>query len=252
MIIFTSSKGQNFSPIKPVLQPTEPEFQQKAMELSTLLARLDLASLQSLMGISDSLAKRTQAQILGFAEAECKPALFTYSGEAFRSLDAAGLTSEDLRYAQDHLRILSGLYGVLRPLDLIAPHRLEMGYRLINPAGDTLYPLWRKGITAHLNKAMEKSNCQWLINLASMEYSKVVEKRKLCRPWLDIQFKEESGGTCKSVAIHAKRARGMMANFLIKNQCGTCADISCFSAGGYTFRSELSQRNLLVFTRPLP
>jgi len=252
MIIFTSSKGQDFSPTRSAFVPTEPEFQQKAVELNLLLGQLGLQAMQDLMGISEPLAKKTQQQIHAFANEGCKPALLAYSGEAFRSLDAASLSIKDLQYAQEEFRILSGLYGVLRPFDLISPHRLEMGYKLPNPSGKNLYPFWKDAVTAHLNAVLETSSAEWLINLASLEYSKVVDQRKLVRPVLDIQFKEESGGRLKSVAIHAKRARGRMANFLIKNRVHTRTEITRFSENGYTYRPELSKERLVVFTRPQP
>ena len=252
MIIFTSSKGQNFSPITPALPPTVPEFEHKALQLNALLGKLNLAELRKLMAISEPLGRQTQDRIAGYAVAKRKPALFTYSGEAFRSLDAAGFTTEDLDYAQTHFCILSGLYGILRPLDLMAPHRLEMGCKLGNQAGGSLYPFWKQAITAHLNKAMEENNCQWLFNLASLEYSKVLDKALLCRPLLDIHFKESSKDGLKTVAVFSKRARGMMANFLIKNKITTKEDATCFTGGGYCFRADLSKNRLIVFTRPQP
>jgi cytoplasmic iron level regulating protein YaaA (DUF328/UPF0246 family) len=252
MIIFTSSKGQDFSQAPTPLPPTEPEFQDKARKLNTLLQHMDLDDLQQLMGISLPLANRTREQILTFAAATVKPALLTYHGEAYRSLEVTGFTTDDFRFAQVHLRILSGLYGILRPLDLIAPHRLEMGYKLANPEGNTLYPYWSGVITAHLNAALQQESAPLLINLASLEYSRVVEKKKLCGPWIDIQFKEEAGGTLKSVAVYAKRARGMMAAYLIKNRIETTAEIAGFDCGGYGYRPELSKDRLLVFTRPQP
>lgn len=252
MIIFSSSKGQDFGPTSTPLPPTEPVLQHKARELIALLRALDVNGLRELMGISEPLARQTHQQFLEFTGAKCKPALFAYSGEAFRSLDANGFSTGDVGHAQAHLRILSGLYGVLRPLDLIAPHRLEMGCKLANPLGKNLYFFWSRDTTALLNAAMEENNSNWLINLASLEYSKVVQHKELCRPWLDIQFKEESGGKYRSVAIYAKRARGMMANYLIKNRVKTRAGIIRFSMGGYTYRPELSKERLLVFTRPQP
>lgn len=250
MILFTSSKGQDFSPTSLVLSPTQPEFQQKANELNAILGRLGVHELQGLMGISEPLAQKTLQQIDAFATATCKPALLAYNGEAFRSLDAGSLSVGDQQHAQKNFRILSGLYGILRPFDMMAPHRLEMGYKLTNPSGESLYPFWQDVVTAHLNAALEANNSPWLINLASLEYSKVVDKKKLVRPLLDIQFKEESGGKLKSVAIYAKRARGRMANFLIKNQAQTRAEITNFSENGYTYRPELSKEGLLVFIRP--
>jgi cytoplasmic iron level regulating protein YaaA (DUF328/UPF0246 family) len=250
MIIFPSSKGQDFSSVSLSLPTTEPGLQHKARELNALLRTLEEQALQQLMGISELLAKRTRQQILFFHQAARKPALLTFCGEAFRSLDAAGFTGDDLEYTQGRLRILSGLYGVLRPLDLIAPHRLEMGYRLANPKGVTLYPFWSPDVTAHLNAVMQQEPSPLLINLASLEYSKVVAKNQLCGPWIDVQFKEEVGGTLRSVAIHAKRARGMMANDLLKNRIEAASALTDFNGGGYRYRPELSAANLLIFTRP--
>lgn len=252
MIIINSSKGQDFGPINIPLPQAEPVLQHKARELIALLRALDVNGLQQLMNISEPLARQTHQQILEFTGAKRKPALFTYSGEVFRSLDANGFSTGDVDHAQAHLRILSGLYGVLRPLDPIAAHRLEMGCKLANPLGKNLYFFWSRDITALLNAAMEESNSDWLINLASLEYSKVVQHKELCRPWLDIQFKEESGGKYRSVAIYGKRARGMMANYLIKNRVKTRDGITHFSMGGYTYRPGLSKERLLVFTRPQP
>ena len=250
MIIFTSSKGQDFSHLTPSLLPTEPEFLDKARALNTLLQKMDLDDLQQLMGISLPLAERTREQILAFPGVAAKPALLTYHGEAYRSLEVGRFTPDDFSYAQTHFRILSVLYGILGPLDLIAPNRLEMGDKLGNPEGDTPDPYWRGVVTAHLNAALKQENVPMLINLASLEYSRVVEKKELCAPWIDIQFKEEAGGKLKSVAVYAKRARGMMAAYLIKNRIETTADITRFANGGYAYRPKLSKDRLLVFTRP--
>lgn len=256
MIILSSSKGQDFSPIDSATLPTQPVFIDQARQLVTLLRQYDLSSLCLLMGISPALAERTQGQFHNFTLAGTpkngKPAILAYSGEAFRSLGAVGFTPTDLHFAEQHMRILSGLYGCLRPLDLIQPHRLEMGYALPNEQGKTLYAFWSRLITDHLNRAMAKERHPILINLASHEYAKAVEKHRLNGPWLDIQFKEEDNGRLKSVAIHAKRARGMMAAFLVRSGVTHPEEIQQFTGGGYSYRPDLSKDRQWIFTRPLP
>ena len=256
MIILSSSKGQDFSPVTSHLPPTLPAFLNQTHQLITRLRQYDPPSLGSLMDISPALAERTQAQFQNFTlsgtSKNSKPAILTYSGEAFRRLDAVNFLPADLHFAQQHLRILSGLYGVVRPLDLIQPHRLEMGYALPNEKGKTLYAFWSRLITDSLNKAMAQERHPMLINLASHEYAKVVEKNRVKMPWIDIGFKEEESSGLKNVAIHAKRARGMMAAFLIRNRVEHPEDIQQFTSGGYLYRPELSKDRHYVFTRPMP
>jgi uncharacterized protein len=256
MIVLSSSKGQDFNPVISPLPPTLPVFLDLTHHLITRLRQYDPPSLSSLMDISQALAERTQVQFQNFAVTNPpengKPAILAYSGEAFRRLDAASFLPADLDFAQHHLRILSGLYGVVRPLDLIQPHRLEMGYALPNEKGKTLYAFWSRLITDSLNKAIAQERHPMLINLASHEYAKVVEKNRVKVPWIDIQFKEEESGGLKNVAIHAKRARGMMAAFLIRNRVEHPEDIQQFSSDGYRYRPELSKDRQYVFTRPMP
>jgi len=251
MIILSSSKGQDFTPVDCSLPTTRPAFLDQARQLITLLRQYDLESLKLLMGASQALTERTHAQIHAFAGKEVKPAILAYNGEAYRSLDAGGLTSDDLEYAQQRLRILSGLYGILRPFDLIRPHRLEMGCALANDQGETLYPFWSKRITDGLNKAMAQEAQPLLINLASHEYAKAVEKNRIKGRWLDIQFKEETADGLKNMAVHAKRARGLMAAFLIRNRIERAEDIKQFNGGGYAYQPELSTDRHFAFTRPL-
>ncbi|MBM9613623.1 YaaA family protein [Desulfobulbus rhabdoformis] len=252
MILFTSSKGQNFSPTALDFTPTEPVFQEKALYLNQLLTSLSPAKLQLLMGISDTLCEETLPKIASFPTAKRKPALISYSGEAYKSLEPDSLPSDAREFGQAHLRILSGMYGLLRPYDLIAPHRLEMGYKLASEAGPTLYPFWKDAVTQHLNATMRQNRSEALFNLASVEYSKVVDKKNLICPFVDIQFKEDDGGRLKSVAVYAKRARGLMVRYLLSNQITAPEALLQFRAGGYSYRPELSKEHLLVFTRPKP
>lgn len=250
MIILASSKGQDFSPVPWPLPPTRPVLLAQAQHLIMLLRQYDQASLGTLMGISRPLAERTHAQLHAFTGEGNKPALLAYSGEAFRSLDAASFSPDDLHYAQQRLRILSGLYGILRPLDLIEPHRLEMGAPLANAEGTHLYVYWQRRISDQLATALTQEPSPLLINLASHEYAKAVDKKRLPVPWIDIQFKEEEAGRLKSVAIHAKRARGLMAAYLLRHRIERPEEITLFTGGGYAFRPELSTNRQLVFTRP--
>lgn len=256
MIILASSKGQDFTPAATTPSPTLPEFFEQAHALIALLRHYSLPDLRSLMQVSQDLAAQTLARIHSFSLSRTpensKPAILAFSGEAYRSLAAMDWTPEELRFAQDRIRILSGLYGSLRPLDLIQPYRLEMGTSLPNAQGKTLYPFWSDLVTASLNRAMAKERHPMLINLASNEYAKVVQKKRLHGPWLDIQFMEETNGRLKSVAVFAKRARGLMAGFCIRNRIERPEDLRHFTGSGYTFRPDLSNEHQWLFTRPQP
>ena len=255
MIILASSKGQDFTPAAITPFPTLPEFLEQAHRLITHLRHHSLPDLRILMHVSQDLAEQTLAQLNSFSLSctpeNSKPAILAFSGEAYRSLAAMDCTPEDLIFAQDHARILSGLYGSLRPLDLIQPYRLEMGTPLPNEWGKTLYPFWSNLITASLNRAMAKERHPILINLASNEYAKVVQKNRLHGPWLDIQFMEETNGRLKSVAVYAKRAWGLMAGFCIRNRIERPEDLRHFTGSGYAFRPELSNEHKWLFTRPM-
>lgn len=255
MIILASSKGQDFTPATTTPSSTLPEFLDQAHQLITLLRNYSLPDLRTLMHVSQGLAEQTLGQLHSFSLSctpeNSKPAILAFSGEAYRSLAAMVWTPEDLTFAQDHVRILSGLYGSLRPLDLIQPYRLEMGTSLPNERGKTLYPFWSDLVTASLNRAMAKERHPILINLASNEYAKVVHKSRLHGPWLDIQFMEETNGRLKSVAVFAKRARGLMAGFYIRNRIEHPEDLRHFTGSGYAFRPDLSNEHKWLFTRPM-
>ena len=252
MLLLAPSKGQTFAAVDPYPAAFQPEFQEQSGMLIQALARLDGAALAELMQLSPALTEQTldKIQALATDAAPARPALFAFSGEAFRSLDAASLNEADLQFAQAQLRILSGLYGVLRPFDLIRPHRLEMATRLAVGTAKNLYDFWGELVTASLNRDLAREETPVVLNLASDEYARVVQKKRLTAPWLDIQFKEESNGRLRSVAIHAKRARGLMARFILRERITRAADLRGFSNAGYRFRPELSTEWSWVFARP--
>ena len=252
MLLLAPSKGQTFAPIDPHPTTFQPEFPDQSGMLIQALARLDGAALAELMQLSPALTEQTLDKIRALATdaAPARAALFAFSGEAFRSLDAASLNEADLQFAQAQLRILSGLYGVLRPFDLIRPHRLEMATRLAVGTAKNLYDFWGELVTASLNRDLAREETPVVLNLASDEYARVVQKKRLTAPWLDIQFKEESNGRLRSVAIHAKRARGLMARFILRERITRAADLRGFSNAGYRFRPELSSEWSWVFARP--
>ena len=252
MLLLAPSKGQTFAPIDPHPTTFQPEFPDQSGMLIQALARLDGPALAKLMQLSPALTEQTLDKIRALATdaAPARPALFAFSGEAFRSLDAASLNEADLQFAQAQLRILSGLYGVLRPFDLIRPHRLEMATRLAVGTAKNLYDFWGELVTASLNRDLAREETPVVLNLASDEYARVVQKKRLHAPWLDIQFKEESAGRLRSVAIHAKRARGLMARFILRERITRAADLCEFTGSGYRFRPELSSEWSWVFARP--
>lgn len=252
MIILSPSKGQDFSPVAPGLPWTQALFSAQARELIATLAPLDPDALAALLAISPALAQRTAEQIRAWSlphlPINAKQALLAFAGEAYRCLAAATFTTADLADAQDRVRILSGLYGCLRPLDLIQPHRLEMANRITPPRGRNLYAFWGPLVIAELNRALRAEASPLLINLASSEYSRVLDRRQLEAPWLDLHFQEEGGK--RTVAIFAKRARGMMAAFLIRNRHQDAETIKSFSQGGYRYCRQDSTASRWVFTRP--
>jgi len=179
-----------------------------------------------------------------------RPAALAFAGDTYLGLEAASLDPEELEWAQDHLRILSGLYGVLRPLDAIQPYRLEMGSRLKTRRGKSLYEYWRDQLAMALNTQAEQVGATVLVNCASQEYYSAVAPKALKLKVVTPVFMEDKGGTPKIVSFFAKRARGAMARFIIQNRLSEPASLTEFDAGGYVFNPDLSEPDRPVFLRP--
>jgi len=208
------------------------------------------------MAISENIATlnvdRYKTFKTPFTTKNAKQAIFAFKGDVYSGLELDAYKEEDYAYAQDHLRILSGLYGCLRPLDLIQPYRLEMKTKLKNDRGDNLYQFWDERITKSLNKELKKQKEAVLVNLASNEYFKSVKPKLLEGRLLNITFKETKEGKTRVVAIFAKRARGMMTDYIIRNRIEKPEDIKKFKMGGYKYNKALSDDKQWTFERPQP
>jgi len=235
---------------------TQPVLLKEAKVLAKKAKTLTRSDLKSMMGISDKLADLNHRRFQDFKPpfnlANARQAALSFAGDTYVGLDAPSLKKKDLEYAQDHLRILSGLYGVLRPLDLIQPYRLEMGTKFAIDGKETLYDFWDTRVTDQLNAATASHKDRRVINLASNEYAKVVQPKALEGGIVTPVFKEIKDGQARVLGLFAKRARGMMARYMIVNRVETEKKLKAFNDGGYTFQPDQSDEATWVFTRPQP
>ena len=250
IVILSPAKKIEKKKLSYTIDTTKPRFMEEAKKLNNRLKELNPDELASTMKIGEKLRDDTFLKIHNWSEDfnETFPCILGFNGEAFRGLNIESYTKEDLDYANKSLRILSGLYGVLRPLDLIHSYRLEMGTKLNIDENDNLYSFWDSKINNMLIKDIKESDSDILVNLASNEYSKsaklkYMDKIKVITPI----FKELKNGKYKIVTVHAKRARGLMATYIIKNRINTIEELKKFSEEGYKFREDLSNDQELVF-----
>lgn len=233
---------------------TEPALMHESAQLIAQLRQYTPADIASLMSLSDKLAGLNVVRYAGWQSVStpenARPALLAFNGDVYSGLAAQDFNDADLDVAQQHLRILSGLYGLLRPLDLLQPYRLEMGTRLANARGKDLYAFWGDIITDHLNQALAEQGDDLLLNLASDEYFKSVHVKKLSGRVITPVFQDEKNGKYKIISFYAKKARGLMARYLVKNRITQPEQLLNFDAEGYAFCAELSTENKLVFRRP--
>ena len=232
---------------------TQPAVLEQSKTLVEQLSGYGAPKLSKLMKISNKLATLNQQRFQDFqtpfTPQNAKQALLVFNGDVYRGIDSENYDDDDLNFAQDHLRILSGLYGILRPLDLMQPYRLEMGTKLATQKGKNLYDFWDTQIAEIINAALENSPEPCLVNLASNEYFKSVDLKALKARVLNNAFKENKGGTYKIVAVHAKRARGMMVDFVVRNRIENPELMKGFDRDGYAFNKELSSENEWIFCR---
>ena len=253
LLLVSPAKDLDFQPLAAQLPVTQPDMLAQSQQLAEICKTLTPSDLSSLMHISDKLAGLNAARFadwkLPFTEKNAKAALFAFNGDVYQGLDAASLTTDDITFAQQHLRILSGLYGVLRPLDLMQPYRLEMGTKLANPQGKDLYAFWQDTITGVLNQQLAELNTDVVVNLASQEYFKAVKPKQLQGRVITPVFKDFKNGQYKIISFFAKKARGLMARYIIQHRLTTAAQLQQFDLAGYQFSAEQSSVNELVFLR---
>lgn len=253
IIVISPAKSQNFEPVKENYDFTQPIFKDQINMLVNKLKHYEIDEIEKLMKISPKLAqevfdKHNSFDPSKYDDSTSKAAIFTFSGDVYKGLDAEDLDKQTIEYSQNHLLMLSGLYGLIRPLDLMQAYRLEMGTK-IKIDDKILYKYWHDKVTPQLNDFFAKQKNKTLINLASNEYSQAIDRKSLDANWLDIDFKENKNGTFKTIGIHAKKARGMMARYILENRIENIENIKKFDLAGYKFNAELSKESLICFTR---
>ncbi|WP_251976933.1 peroxide stress protein YaaA [Salinicola avicenniae] len=251
--IISPAKTLDFETPSTTQAVTQPDYLEHSQSLIEILRDYSPQRLAALMGISDKLAGLNAARYADwhppFSLDNAKPAAQAFQGDVYVGLDAANFSDADNAFAQSHLRILSGLYGLLRPLDLIQPYRLEMGIRLENPAGKDLYAFWQKTLTQDLDRAIAASNSKVLVNLASNEYSKAIDFKQLEADVVSPVFKDEKNGQFKIISFYAKKARGLMAAWLIQKQVEDPRALLDFNVAGYRYAADESTSGKPVFRR---
>jgi uncharacterized protein len=235
----------------PVAPETTPAFARDAATLAKIMRRMPAEAIAALMDISPRLGALNHARFQQFGgDGAAYAALFLFDGDTYTGLDARSLGDDALRWAGGHLRILSGLYGLLRPLDAIQPYRLEMGTRLATPRGDGLYAFWGPRLARALNDLGRETGAQALVNCASAEYFGAVDRRALSLPLITPTFLEDDDGQARLISFWAKQARGAMARYICEGQITNPSDLRGFTTGGYRYCPDKSDAATLVFTRP--
>ena len=248
LVVVSPAKKLNMSPIK-TLRETQPYFTKNVNELVSVVRNLSSDNLKELMGISPQLAELNKKRFIEFGKQDKKAAAYAFAGDTYKGLEIEKLNQNDVEWAQEHLRILSGLYGLLRPLDSIEPYRLEMGSKLRGSHGNSLYEYWDDKISNKLNEHAEKIGTDTLVNCASNEYFNVVKPNILSLRVITPIFMERKNGQEKIISFYAKNARGAMARFIIQNRLVDFEEIKNFHLDGYVFDPHKSDENKYIFIR---
>lgn len=254
LIVLSPAKSLDYkTPVK-VKASSLPEFVSESAKLIADLKKLSPQEVADLMGLSDQLAAlnvgRYRDWSKKFTDANSKPAIYAFDGDVYEGFDVKTLNPKAVDFAQDHLRILSGLYGSLRPLDLMQPYRLEMGTSFKNARGKDLYAFWGERVTDSLKKVLEQQKKPVLLNLASEEYFKVLQAKNLDCPVISPVFQDGKDGKYKIISFYAKRARGLMARYVVENRITDPADLKGFNLDGYKYIASESKPEKPLFRRP--
>ena len=254
--LLSPAKKLNMSPYEGAVAVTEPRLKSDLAELTATAKEQSQGDLKRLMHLSDNLAKLNFDRFEAFDPANqadgMKPAALAFDGDVYWGLEAKSLSDDDLEYAQKNLRILSGLYGLLRPMDEIQPYRLEMGTRLNNPRGANLYDFWGTTIQETLRADLEGHADQTVLNLASNEYFKSVKAKTLGHSVINVKFLEAKDGKSRPIQYYTKFGRGLFARWVIQNRIESADDLPSFAENGYKFVEDRSTERELVFERPQP
>jgi cytoplasmic iron level regulating protein YaaA (DUF328/UPF0246 family) len=254
--VISPAKTLDFETAPTTKKSTQPEFLDRAAALVNDARQLSPGDIRSLMGVSDNIAELNHRRFMNwhmpFDRDNAKQAVLAFKGDVYTGLEAETLSAAELAFAQKHLRILSGLYGVLRPLDLMQPYRLEMGLKFGNSGGANLYEFWGDDITGSLNRSLKKSGSPILLNLASNEYFRAVQPGALDAEVITPVFKDLKNGKYRIISFFAKKARGQMARYVIENEINDVAPLKKYRVGGYRYNAKESTARELVFTRDTP
>ncbi len=249
--VISPAKSLNESAVIPTKEFTEAVFLKQAETIQKSLRKKTPKQLMELMEISDRLAElnwqRNQDWQLPFTQNNARPAIYMFDGDVYTGLDAYTIPLEKIEYLQENLRILSGLYGILKPLDLMQSYRLEMGTNLAIGTKKNLYEFWKETLTKHLNETLQENEV--LVNLASKEYFSAIDAKKIKVPIITPEFKDYKDGKLKMISFFAKKARGLMVRYAIDHQLQNPEDLKNFDYEGYRFDESLSKKNQWVFTR---
>ncbi len=253
LTLLSPAKTLDFDSPSPFSQSSECAFLTQAAQLIDQLKQYAPHEIAKLMDLSPALSElnvaRYQSWRLPFPQDQAKQAIFAFQGDVYQGLEAQTLSSKELEFAQSHLRILSGLYGVLKPLDWMLPYRLEMGTKLANAKGKDLYAFWGESLTEHLNEQLAQSGSKVVVNLASNEYFSAIKAKKLNAKLITPVFKDEKNGQFKIVSFYAKKARGLMARYIVQQGLNDDSQLHRFDVAGYRFSEEDSNESTLVFKR---
>uniref|UniRef100_UPI00405536DC peroxide stress protein YaaA n=1 Tax=Orrella sp. TaxID=1921583 RepID=UPI00405536DC len=254
LFLLSPAKKLDYDSPLPTRLHTDPLFVLEARVLIDVLKKKSASEVAGLMSLSSALAQLNVERYAGWSETftqmNARPAALAFNGDVYEGLQACTLSASELQWAQEHVAILSGLYGVLRPLDLMQPYRLEMGTKLPNPAGKNLYDFWKDKITPYLNERLAKDKNPVIVNLASEEYFKSVNRKVLEARVIDCVFQDQKSDAWKIISFFAKRARGLMARYVVENRIDSPEKLSMFDSEGYCFAPEVSTPDKLVFRRP--
>ncbi|MEN8283097.1 peroxide stress protein YaaA [Acinetobacter gerneri] len=253
LALISPAKTLDYQSTLPTDEHTLPRLLQQSQQLIDVSRKLSASQIANLMSVSEKIAnlnvERFRDWDSDFDLSNARQAIFAFKGDVYTGLDAYHLDEKDFKFAQKHLRMLSGLYGLLRPLDLMMPYRLEMGTRLENPRGHNLYEFWGDIITNLINEDLEQAGSNVLVNIASDEYYKSVKESKIKAEIIKPVFLDQKNGKYKVISFYAKKARGLMARFIIENQLSGIEDLKSFNTDGYYFDAASSLAGELVFKR---